>query len=326
MSIEMDFTKQNLETIVSLRLHNVGVEQRAIADSQAGERFHNFNGVWWHRVKPFFYRPASFLLPLKPYESPLSPWPAPGGYYHEVPEGAARNGSIVTNEITDPGRFELETLKNNKNGARKVREIERGLSVLSIRRVANLDDLLGDGYRAFRAWEQRTVDVSSDVWHKDIHTANFKSWAERVFHHPYDLLLGAYFENRLVAFIRIKSTDGVANLVNSWGDHSMYKTHHVSPTTVLNYAYIKICGHSPGILKAVNGLRSHKDSLERYKAELGYRHVTYPAFVCLRPPVRSLVRFFLPIQYRRLMGQYATVSSNTREEQSFQTRSSSAQF
>ncbi len=318
MSAEMDFTKQNLETIASLRLHNASVEQRAGADSQAGERFHNSNGVWWHRVKPFFYRPASFLLPLRPYESPPSPWLALGGYYHVVPEGAARNGSIVTNEITDPGRFELEMLKKNKNGARKVREIEKGLSVLSIRRVANLDDLLEDGCRVFRAWEQRTVDVLSDVWHKNIHAANFQSWAERVFRHPYDLLLGAYLENRLVAFVRIKSTDGVANIVNSWGDYSMYKTLQVSPTTVLNYAYIKICGHSPGIHKAVNGMRSLKDSLERYKAELGYRQTCYPAFICVRPPVRSLVRLLMPLQYRRLMGQYATVSSNTREEQSFQ--------
>jgi hypothetical protein len=258
---------------------------------------------------------VSLLLPLTPYESPPSRWLALGGYYHVVPEGTPRNGSIITNEITDPGRFELEMLKKNKNGARKVREIERGLSVLRIRRVAHLDDLLSDGYRVFRAWEQRTVDIASDVWHKNIHTANFKSWAEREFHHPYDLLLGAYFENRLVAFVRIKSTDGVANLVNTWGDHSMYKTHQVSPTTVLNYAYIKICGHSPGIHKALNGLRSLKDSLERYKAELGYRHVTYPAFICLRPPVRPLVRFFLPRQYRRLMCQYTTVSSNRREEQ-----------
>lgn len=307
----MDFTKQNLETIASLCLNNVSVEQRAVADRKGGERFHNSKGVWWHRVKPFFYRPASFLLPLKPYESAPSPWLALGGYYHVVPEGARRNGSIITNEITDPSRFELEMLKKNKNGARKVREIERGLSLLSIRCVSNLDDLLGDGCRVFRAWEQRTVDVLSDVWHKNVHTANFKSWAERVFHHPYDLLLGAYFENRLVAFIRIKATDGVANVVNTWGDHMIYKTLQVSPTTVLNYAYIKICGHSPGIHKAVNGMRSLKDSLERYKAELGYRHICYPAFICVRPPVRSLVRVLMPLQYRRLMGQYATLSSQT---------------
>jgi hypothetical protein len=309
----MDFTKQNLETIASLRLHNVSVEERAVADRKAGERFHNSNGVWWHRVKPFFYRPASFLLPLKPYQSAPSSWLALGGYYHVVPEGAERNGSIITNEITDPSGFELEMLKKNKNGARKVREIERGLSVLSIRRVSNLDDLLGDGRRVFRAWEQRTVDVLSDVWHKNIHTGNFRSWAERVFHHPYDLLLGAYFENRLVAFVRIKSTDGVANVVNSWGDHSIYKNLQVSPVTLLNYAYIKVCGHSPGIRKAVNGMRSLKESLERYKAELGYRHTCYPAFICVPRPARSLVRLFMPLQYRRLMGQYATASSNTGE-------------
>ncbi len=302
----MDLTKHNVETISSLRLHNVSVEQRVIADCQVGEHFHFSGGTWWHRVRHFFYLPASFLLPLQPHVSSPSPWRALGGYYHVVPEGTSANGSIETNEITDPGAFDLEMLKKNKNGARKVREIERGLSVLSIRRIADLDDLLGDGRHIVEGWQQRLGDVSPDVWHRGINAANCRRWASLVFHHPYDLLLGAYFEKRLVAFARIKATDGVANIVNTFGDHSMHTTHHVSPTTVLNYAYIKISGQSPGIHKAVNGMRSVKDSLERYKAELGYRHVRYPAYVCLRPSARCLARVFMPGQYRRLMGEYCT--------------------
>jgi hypothetical protein len=301
----MDFTKQNLETLASLRLHNVSVEDRVVADRKMGERFHFFNGVWWHRVKPFFYLPASFLLPLKPHESPPSPWMALGGYYHVVPDGSLSNGSIVTDEVSDPGKFQLEMLKQSKNGPRKVREIEKGLSVLAIRPVVNLDDLLNDGYRVFRDWEQRTVAL----WSKDIRTASFRRWADRVFNHPYDLLLGAYFEDRLVAFALMKATDGVANLANTFGDRSIYKTLRISPTTVLNYAYINICGQSAGIQKAINGLRSNKDSLEQYKIELGYRHVCYPAFICLRSPVRPLVRLLMPVQYCRLMGQFAAVGT-----------------
>jgi hypothetical protein len=301
----MDFTKQNLETLASLRLRNVNVEDRVVADRKMGERFHFFNGVWWHRVKPFFYLPASFLLPLRPHESPPSPWVALGGYYHVVPDRSLSNGSIVTDEVSDPGKFQLEMLKQGKNGPRKVREIEKGLSVLAIRPVVNLDDLLNDGYRVFRDWEQKTVAL----WTKDIQTASFRRWADRVFHHPYDLLLGAYFKDRLVAFALMKATDGVANLANTYGDHSIYKTLRISPTTVLNYAYIRICGQSAGIQKAINGLRSNKDSLEQYKIELGYRHVCYPAFICLRSPVRPLVRLLMPVQFCRLMGQYAAVGT-----------------
>jgi hypothetical protein len=301
----MDFTKQNLETLASLRLRNVNVEDRVVADRKMGERFHFFNGVWWHRVKPFFYLPASFLLPLRPHESPPSPWVALGGYYHVVPDRSLSNGSIVTDEVSDPGKFQLEMLKQGKNGPRKVREIEKGLSLLAIRPVVNLDDLLNDGYRVFRDWEQKTVAL----WTKDIQTASFRRWADRVFHHPYDLLLGAYFKDRLVAFALMKATDGVANLANTYGDHSIYKTLRISPTTVLNYAYIRICGQSAGIQKAINGLRSNKDSLEQYKIELGYRHVCYPAFICLRSPVRPLVRLLMPVQFCRLMGQYAAVGT-----------------
>lgn len=300
----MDLTQQNLETISSLQVRNASVEERVAADRQFGDRFHFSGGIWWRRVKQFFYLPVSYLLPLRPWESVPSPWVALGGYYHVVPKGAPSNGSIVTNEIPDHLFFGLATIKNRKNGSRKVREIERGLALLSIRRVSALDDLLHDGARLFHGWEQRTVDA----WSKEITAANFAQWAERVFHHPHNLLLGAYFENRLVAFALINSTDGVANLVNTFGDHSLHKSHQLSPSTVLNYAYVRICAHSPGVHKVTNGLRSLKDSLERYKAELGYRHVTYPAFICLRRAVRPLVRWLMPVQYRRLMGEYAASS------------------
>lgn len=300
----MDLTQQNLETIASLEVRNASVEQRVAADRKAGDKFHLANGVWWRRVKQFFYLPVSYLSPLRPYESPPSPWVALGGYYHVVPEGEESNGSIVTNEIFDPSGFELANLKKGKNGSRKVREIEKGLALLSIRRIVNLEDLLRDGAQLFQSWEQRTVDA----WSREITADNFSVWAKRAFYHPYDLLLGTYFDNRLVAFALINSSDGVASLVNTFGDHSMHKSHQVSPTTLLNYAYIKICSHSPGVHKVTNGLRSVKESLERYKAELGYRHITYPAFICLRRPVRPLVRLFMPVQYRRLMGEYAAAA------------------
>jgi hypothetical protein len=310
----MDFTNNNLEMIGSLRLRNATVEERVSADRPAGDGFHCCNGTWWQRVKRFFFLPVSFLAPLRPNVDSPSSWRALGGYYHVALDAAQANGTLVTNEISEPRTFDLEKLKKNKNGARKLREIQKGLSILNIRRIEKLDDLLGDGRHIVERWQQRIGDGSTDVWHRHIDGDNFHQWASFAFHHSHDLLIGAYFERRLVAFARIKATDGVANIVNTFGDHSMHVTHQVSPATVLNYAFITISSQSPGIHKAVNGLRSLKDSLERYKAELGYRHVSYPAFIRLHQPAQCLARVFMPIQYQRLMGRYDTPDRYKRKE------------
>lgn len=48
--------------------------------------------------------------------------------------------------------------------------------------------------------------------------------------------------------------------------------------------------------------------MEPYKLEMGFQHVSYPAFISLRSVFRPLVRLLLPTEYRGLMGQYPTES------------------
>ena len=83
----------------------------------------------------------------------------------------------------------------------------------------------------------------------------------------------------------------------------------LTPASALIYAYVKICGWPSRIVKAWHGLRGLNDSLERFKSVLGFQHVSYPAFVSLRPVVRPLVQWLMPTQYRRLTGQYTNPSS-----------------
>jgi hypothetical protein len=76
------------------------------------------------------------------------------------------------------------------------------------------------------------------------------------------------------------------------------------PSIALRYAYAKISAQTPEIHKVCDGFRSLIDSLEHHKSLLGFQHVSYPAFIALRPIVRPLARALMPTEYRRLMGQY----------------------
>jgi hypothetical protein len=299
----MDFTQRNLETIRSLHLHNMAVEQMVETERRVESRFHFADGVWWLQVKPFFYRPAAMMDRVIPHRCTPKPWLALGGYYHLVPDGAPANGAIVVNEISNLAEYQLDKLPKNVRY-----DIRKGLTALEIRRVPALTDLLVDGYRIYLAWETRMGNVRV----KRSRHGTFARWITRVFHHPYNLVLGAYYQNHLVSYVVAHAVDGVADLSKSFTDPYFYR---LSPSSALIYAYITICTQNPEIRKACNGLRSTKDSLERYKAHLGFQQVSYPAFIHLRMGLRPLVSRWMPEQYRRLMGQYRTESSMTPQQQ-----------
>jgi len=130
------------------------MEEMVEADRRSGSRLHFSDGVWWREVKPFFYLPANFMTRITPHRAQPKPWLALGGYYHMVAPGATGNGQIVTNEISHPADYQLDSLKANKR-----REVRRALAVFRICRVENLDDLLRDGFRVYLDWEKKTKNI-----------------------------------------------------------------------------------------------------------------------------------------------------------------------
>ena len=292
----MDFTDQNIETISTIPLHNMTIEELVEADLRAGSRLHLSGGIWWREVKPFFYLPASFMTRIIPHQARPNPLRAFGGYYHMVPQEGPSNGMIVTNEISNPASYQLESIKANKR-----REIRRALAFFRICRVTQLKDLLGDGFRVYLDWEKKTKNVRVKLSNPSV----FNRWITRNFRHPYRLILGAYAQNHLVAFQIIEAIEGVANISHTFSDSSF---NALTPASALRYSYLKICGRHRAIHKACGGFRSLRASLEQYKSELGFQHVSYPAFIAVQPIIRPLVRWFMPLEYRRLMGQYETES------------------
>jgi hypothetical protein len=69
----VDLTEQNLETISSIRLHNMTIEELVEADRTMESRIHFSEGVWRREVKPFFYLPANFIMRIIPHQAKLKP-------------------------------------------------------------------------------------------------------------------------------------------------------------------------------------------------------------------------------------------------------------
>ncbi len=285
-------TETNMETIRNTRLLSMTIGEMIEADGEAGETFHFSDGIWWRQVKPFYFQPADISARILPGTGAPNPVRALGGYYHMVPGSNGNNGHITFNEIRNPATFDLASIRKNRRAM-----IRRGLERLQINQITSPELLLTQGYDVYLDWERRTVGVLV----RRSNAAAYRLWIERITRHPYNLILGAFAEDRLVAWVIARAVGGRADLSKAFS-HSAF--HHMEPTSTLIYAYIIICGRNPTIITACDGLRSTKTSLEEYKASLGFKHISYPAYIHMNPVVKPFVRHLLPDQYKRLMGQY----------------------
>jgi hypothetical protein len=290
----IDFTEANLDCIRKTSLHAMDVAEMVDSDRSVEWKFHFADSIWWREVKPFFYQPADVATKILPGSHRPSAMAAMGGYYHMVPDGAVSNGKIVFNEIKEPSGFDLTAVRRTKRNM-----IRRGLRALRIEKITDAELLLGQGFKIYLDWEQRT----SGVLVKRSNPRKYARWVNALVKHPHELILGAFVENRLAAWIVARATGERADLVKAFSDSEF---HHHEPTSTLIYAYILICGQNPQIKVACDGLRSLKPSLEDYKAALGFQHMEHPAYIHLRRGIRPFVRRFLPTQYKRLMGEYAS--------------------
>lgn len=287
----MDLVEQNFGMMASLRIHNMSVEETVTADAAVESKFHRFRDHWWREVKPFFYRPVNPLAAFRRRESFPKPWAALGGYYHVVPDGEESNGALVANEISQPAAYELESLKRKRN------QILRSLGVFRVQPVACLEDLLTGGYDTYLDWERRTEGVRTKRSSPEV----FQRWIKKVFAHPYCLLLGAYAGDRLVGFMTAYATEGIAHCSKIFS-HSEF--HAQTPSSAMLYSFVRIAANNPEIRRVWHGLRGLNPSLERYKAVMGFQHVSYPVYVHVRTGLRPLAKFAFPQEYRRLYGQY----------------------
>ena len=281
----------NWERIRSLHLHDMTVEEAVHAGSRVESRFHYSRGVWWEEVKPFFYAPAAPGLAFERGSSAPNPLLALGGYRHLLPSERGANGLLTANEIPDLRAYRLENLRTMVR-----HNIRRGLRRLRIARVTELRDLLGDGSEIYRGWAERHTGVRTRRSSPEV----FARWITRVHAHPHQLILGAYDGERLVSFIIGESIQGTANIAMCF-THSDY--YRLTPNTPLVFAFITICQQNPAIQRSRHGLRI-SDELAQFKENLGYRQITYPAYISIPAAVRPLARWFFPAQYRRLMGQH----------------------
>jgi hypothetical protein len=258
-----------------LSLPILGEEELAKQQAETGDRVHLHRGVWWIEFKPFFSMPCDIFNQTDRRDS----WPglthALAGYMHlSVPNSPTNSmyQSIIRDNVD---RYSIRNLSRNRRGC-----VRKGLSDLEVRPIENVEHLFTDGYEVYASWHRR-VQWGSDKTHR----SKFEAWISRVFRQSKKIVLGAYRDDKLIAFMlpRAVGNSACPCFVASQTDFLIY-----NPNDALFHAFLCLARQTKGVQTANFGALCSKPSLNQFK--LHYGNVkSFPSYVWVNPMIRSVV-------------------------------------
>jgi hypothetical protein len=256
-----------------LRFAVASEEEFAREQKAAGDRVHFHDGVWWRELRHGFCQPCFAFREVDHRAVRPQFLRSPAGFMHVAAPGSPSNG--VYRVI---GRDRVQEYSLQQLGKKK-RNVRSGLTRVQVRPVTSLEDLTGDGYEVYLSWRKRTA------WGADKSLRPvYEAWIASAFWRPQRMVLGAYCQGKLVAFMLPYAVHNVA-FVSFVASHSDALSAY--PNDALYHAFLCIARQTPGIVTASMGPVCSKASLDRFK--LCYGEIKeIPCYGWINPAIRLL--------------------------------------
>jgi len=248
------------------------------------------NGVYWRKVRPFFYRP---LLPVETYSPATVQTPVawPSGFQHAVADGEPANSTMNFIMLDELANYSLGTLTHKRRQL-----IKRAAQQFQIRPLQQSDELKEQGHKIYLSFYQRTRYP-----YKQDRTsyAVFARWVDTLYSSPKTILLGGYGPNGLAAI----ST-------SYWVNHTLVYSTLICESEALHKNLGELMFHEVRQLAARHAgisqiyVRNYHggNSLDQYYLLRGCQLVRKPARLEVSQPFHALLRWVMPKKYELLLG------------------------
>jgi hypothetical protein len=247
----------------------------ALQQSDTGEWVQFHRGVWWRRIGYSFCMPVYVYRHIDHEKSWPTPIGAVAGFTHLASSNSPSNGtyrSIVNDSVKEHSIGSLSVKTR--------RHVRSGLAHLSVRPVEHQEDFAAEAHEVYVSWHRRAQ------WGSDKSArGQFAAWMNAIFRQARKLILGAYVEARLVAFMLPYATGSTAFLGFA-ASHSAFLEFH--PNDALNHAFLTIARQTPGIDMADFGPVCNKTSLNEFKLHYG-RLKEFRSYTKINPLLRPFI-------------------------------------
>ncbi len=251
----------------------------------------NVDGVWWKKVRPFFYRQL-YPFQVLTGRSVKGPWASYfGGNQYSVPSREIANSFLNLRVFDDIQSYSIMSLDKNRR-----RQIKKGSHTISIRPISMLKEFQDDGYQVYMSFYNRTqYSFNSERRKKD----NFAKWAEAVYTFPKIRVLGGYEKEKLCAV-------SLSYLVE---DVIFYAT-YFSLTEYLNACVSDLMLHAiretaasySSVRYIYTGMYSGEKGVNDFYFLRGSKLIKQPAFYRVNPLLLFLTRNLMKEKYLQLTG------------------------
>lgn len=235
------------------------------------------------RSKTILLLASIFVSRNNPKSSFPSSYKALVGYEHMVPAGVNYNAILPVMSVGDIKGYSLERLEKKKRN-----QIRRGLERIEVKEVSNLNQIIKESYEINISALSRQNRVAKG------YPSNFKKWQKEIqktFNLPGREMWGAFLKNKLVAYLRSYFVEDTIFITNTMS-HTDYLSFY--PNDALLFSYILHCKEKRELRTITLGLWCEKQSLNKYKEQMGFRRIDFPLFRYINPllrPIVSLTRY-----------------------------------
>jgi hypothetical protein len=258
-------------------------------EEAAGARLVERGGVFWRRVRPFFYRPLLLSEPVDE-RTLLAPCRWPGGFQHVVCDPAHANSTMNFLVYHQTGDYDLQNISHEHR-----RVIKKAARRFQVRLVESLPELVEQGHRAYLSFYQRTgYGYLADRKNK----ASFAAWAERLMRSK-AIVLGAYGDEGLTAVSVSYWIADTLEYASLFADTASLKQ---GVCEVLLHELRRAVGQQPMICHIVARNYQGGIGLDQYYLLRGAQIVRKPARFVVNAAARVTLRTFFPRAYAGLSG------------------------
>ena len=276
----------------------LSIDRYAKLESATGARLKNIDGVWWRRIRPFFYRPLFFdsKITVGSVRPPISP--LIGGYQHLVHDPAQANSQMNFLVCKNDGSYSIQSLSRNYR-----KNIAKAQKTLIVKPIFDKDRFIHDAYPVYLSFYART---HYRYLNSRLRPERFAEWASILFSFPELLVLGAFRQDELEG---VSITYQVERSV-------VYATHFSSDAGLKNrasellfHSIREMAAQNEGIENIFLGMSGGPVKLDQFKTSRGCILDSRPAFLAINPAILMFLKRGWRNKYYKLIG-----SNNGRED------------
>ncbi len=267
------------------------IDEYAEFEKANGADVVNVDGIWWRKVRSFYYQPLFPLTVIEPRPVKLSFKTALGGYKHMVPHEHMGNSRMNYFVWDDVHAYSLDAL--NRKDRWNVRS---GMKSITIKPVIDRDEFKTSGHKAYLSFYSRTgYNFKSERTQKE----HFNAWADMLFSHPKIKVLGAYHEGNLCAVDISYLVEDVLIEATFFSDTDYFK---YKVSDIMVHVFRESAAACPEVNFIYKGHVTGNKGVDGFKLMRGCKIISKPSYYRINPVAHYVIKNFMAKEYGKLTG------------------------